>query len=172
MEKKKPHYIDRNWCSRSSSSSTAVLAAPPPPLHQPIALAVPESHLAQRPIQALVATGGRSPVMAVACAWVHVRVYELKRRRVMSVLPEEDVRALALVLDAERETHELRAKTRLNPGVSRGWGSKQLRLVTGNARIRVWTLPYKYVDPCFCVWGGGGLIFFFDGIGNGWLRSK
>ncbi|KIM25419.1 hypothetical protein M408DRAFT_331180 [Serendipita vermifera MAFF 305830] len=105
----------------------------------------------QRPIQSLIATGGqRAPVMAVSCAKSQVRVYDLKTQSLLSLIPEDDVRALALVLDVERERDEQPhlVGRRLPAGVSRGWGNKQLRLITGNKRIRVWKVPLrKGVNP-------------------------
>jgi hypothetical protein len=81
--------------------------------------------------------------MAVACARMHVLVYDLKTNKKLSVLPEGDTRALALVLDPEREKDELRDRRRLPEGVSRGWGNTELRVVTANTQVKIWTLPHK-----------------------------
>jgi len=96
-----------------------------------------------RGVQALVAVGGRAPVMAVAYPRAPVLVYDLKTKKILSVLPDEDARALVLVLDLDREKDELRDRRRLTVGVSRGWGNNELRLVTGNKNIKVWTLPHR-----------------------------
>ncbi len=69
----------------------------------------------------------------------HVLVYDLKTLSLMSHIPEEDVRALVLVLDAESAMDE----RSLPAGVSRGWGNTDLRLITGGTRIKVWNLPYR-----------------------------
>lgn len=67
-------------------------------------------------------------------------------------IPEDKVRAMALVLCAEpsrggrasRLGDGWRTEVRLNPGVFRGWGNKQLRLITGGEKIKVWRLPTRY----------------------------
>jgi hypothetical protein len=82
--------------------------------------------------------------MAVAYPRTPVAVYDLKTKDILSVLPDEDVRALILVLDADRERDELGNKRHLTVGVSRGWGNSEPRVVTGNRNIKVWTMPHRY----------------------------
>ena len=103
--------------------------------------------------------GGRVRALSVvAYAGSHVQVYELSASAPMPTyaIPEDKVRAMALVLGAEpsrgRGAVECvspfgdawRAEERLGPGVFRGWGNKQLRLVTGGEKIKVWRLPTRY----------------------------
>jgi hypothetical protein len=128
-------HIDQNW--NHSVTATGL---------QSITTRIGPQRISGRALQALATVGGHAPVMAVAYPGTPVLVYNLKTKKIFSVIPDEDVRALVLVLDVDRERDELVNRRQLAAGVSRGWGNNEIRIVTGNKNIKVWTLPHRYAN--------------------------
>ena len=126
-------HIDQNW--NHSVTATGL---------QSITTRIAPQRILGRALQALAAVGGHAPVMAVAYPGTPVLVYNLKTKKIFSALPDEDARALVLVLDVDRERDELVNGRQSTVGVSRGWGNSEMRIVTGNKNIKVWTVPHRY----------------------------
>jgi hypothetical protein len=89
----------------------------------------------------IVCSGGRNPLVAAAYAGSHVELYNLGDHSIIKI-PGDDVRSLALILDTER-FKEHKNNTTLPTGVSRGWGTNNLLLVTGGRKLKVWNVPSK-----------------------------
>jgi hypothetical protein len=79
--------------------------------------------------------------VAAAYAGSHVELYNLGDHSTIKI-PGDDVRTLALILDTER-FKEHRRDTTLPIGVSQGWGTNGLVLVTGGRTLNVWNIPSR-----------------------------
>lgn len=91
-----------------------------------------------RAVTSLIAAGG---IIAASYPGNGVQVYEPDKSATFRI-PDVDVRALALILDEERAKDEMEDEGLAN-GVSKGWGSNPLLLVTGGRRLKVWNVPCR-----------------------------
>ncbi|CAG7847909.1 SubName: Full=Related to F-box/WD40 repeat protein 7 {ECO:0000313/EMBL:CCA72625.1} [Serendipita indica DSM 11827] len=105
----------------------------------------------------VVSSGRVRTLSVVAYMGSHVQVYDLSASVPVATyaIPEDKVRTMVLVLSNEpsKETAEcapgvrggdgMHIEERLGPGVFRGWGNKQMRLITGGEKIKVWRLPTR-----------------------------
>lgn len=107
-------------------------------------LEVPRAYR-NRAVTALIAGGGDRPLVIASYPGSGVQVYDLEASSVFRI-PDDTVRALALVLDAERAKYETGGES-LPAGLTRGWGSNELLLVTGGRKLRVWNVPCRWAHP-------------------------